>query len=157
MERIKANIMEHKKMYIGLSILVVLALLCLTLHFVFYRISDISDNIPYADIGDLCAFIAYYIGMFLGILLVGSVFWLIAYKLGSRIHISWFIVVVNTLLVFFDIYIILDDWLNPGWLQGLGTAIMCMFVVPVNIVVYIFCTVRLRMYVKKQKSKKIKI
>ena len=150
MERIKANIQEHKKLYLGLSILVAMALACVILRFVFYKVANKDSSIPYADIGDICIVVAYFIGLFMGILLVGSLLWLIATKIGSKLHASWYIIIVNTLVVFFDIYTIVDDmFLSSGWFQGLVTMLICVFVIPVNIVVYIFCIIRLRICKKK--------
>lgn len=149
MKRIKANLLEHKKLYIGLFILALIAIICVILRFVFYHISDIKDDIPYADIGDLSAVIAYYIIFFLGILFVGSIIWLIATKLGSKAHICWYIIGVNTLIVLISLYyIIIDLFIIEGWSRGIATFLFGLFVIPVNIVVYIFCILMIKSHKK---------
>lgn len=150
MKRIKANLLEHKKLYIGLFILALIAIICVILKFVFYHISDIRDDIPYADIGDLSAVIAYFIILFLGILFVGSIIWLIATKLGSKAHICWYIIGVNTLMVIISLYYIINDlFIIEGWFRGIATFIFGLFVIPVNIVVYIFCIIMMKLHTKK--------
>lgn len=158
MERIKANLREHKKLYIGLSVLALTALICVILRVVFYYIADIRDDIPYADIGDLSAGIAYFIIFFLGILSVGSIIWLIAAKLGIKAHICWYIIGVNTLIVIISLYfIIVDLFISQSWLRGIATFIFGLFVIPINIVVYIFCIIMMRSHTKKSNDKRKQI